>query len=643
MQEKFADIEVVSSFNPQQGHLTNGDAKANQLETMNVIEALLGLALQPASSSMLDARLAACECLKAFFAGHSGIRAHFLRRAIEGHIGGDDKVPNILTVLIEPPESRGKADPYQSWLASVLLFHLVFEDPETKAMAMKVTEGDASSGEEVISCVQAITGNLITGMQRGDDERISVGYLMLLCGWLYEDPDVVNDLLGEGSSIQSLMQEAKQSNTSTALVSGLCAVILGIIYEFSSKDSPISRATLHQLLTGRLGREQYMDKITRLRELPLVRDFEVLPQTSQGDHDGGFPEVFFDKTFIDFLKDNFSRLVRAIDRDLGLEVPVIANGIQKGISRELVDSLRAQVEDRGQNIQKLESEMLTLSRKFEQEQLDHRKTKESTSLELGRLKQTNETLHKRHEEELTKLHEGHKTTKNDLLRQHGEQLRAIDSQLKQASAEYERKASKVRERNEAEVADLKANISNLEANLSKLSKDHIQDLQTAHEEYSVKLSTLEARSSRAEEKADESDERASKAEQQLKDALAELEKFQQQCEEGETARKAAQGELEDLLIVFGDLETKRNEDKVCYNASHLLGFHTNSKHRNDSKTWARMCQTTMMRAMEKTSKTTGSWINDSPYSYISLAMCLGNEDMTPFSQLNNSQLDRMQS
>ncbi|KAK2768216.1 hypothetical protein FQN54_000068 [Arachnomyces sp. PD_36] len=561
LQEKFADIEVISLPKPPQGSLTNGDAKAHKSEPMNVIEALLGLSLEPAPSSMLDARLAACECLKAFFAGHAGIRAHFLRRAIEGHIGGDDKVPNILTVLIEPPDTRGISDPYQSWLASVLLFHLVFEDPETKAMAMKVTEGDASSGEEVISCVQAITGNLITGLQRGDDERISVGYLMLLCGWLFEDPDIVNDLLGEGSTVQSLMQEAKQSSPSSILVPGLCAVILGVIYEFSSKDSPIPRATLHQLLTGNLGREQYIDKITKLREFPLVRDFEVLPQSSEGDYDGGFPEVFFDKTFIDFLKDNFSRLVRAIDRDPGFEVPVTANGVQKGISRELVDSLQAQVEDRGQNIQKLESETLELSRKFEQEQLDHRKTKESTALELSRIKGINENLQKSHSEELANLENQHKVTKNDLLRQHGEQLRAIDTQLKQASAEHERKSSKARERHEAEVSDMKATIASLEANVSKLSKDHIQDLQTAHEEYSNKLATAEARNKRAEENAEESNERASKAEAELRNARAELSKMKKERDDAETARQAAQGELDDLLIVYGDLEAKRNEDK----------------------------------------------------------------------------------
>ncbi|KAK2786622.1 hypothetical protein FQN52_003105 [Onygenales sp. PD_12] len=560
LQEQFADIDVAVGplANPEQ--LTNGASKTNGYEKLNVLEALLKLTLELAPSNLLDARLAACECMKAFFANHPGIRLHFLRRAIEGHTSGDDQIPNIFTILLQPPATRGNTDPYQAWLAAVLLFHLVFEDPDVKALAMKVTEGDAESGEEVITCVQAIAGNLITGMQRNDDERISVGYLMLLCGWLYEDPDVVNDFLGEGSIIQRLIQETKQSTSSRPLLPGLSAILLGIIYEFSSKDSPIPRPTLHQLLTSGLGREQYIDKITKLRELPLVRDFEVLPQTSQGEYDG-LPEVFFDKTFIDFLKDNFSRLIRAIDRDPGLEVPVVANGVQKGISRELVDTLRAQVEDKGQAIQQLESDMLSLQRKLEQEQLDHRKTKESSALELSRVKHINETLQKNHEEEMRTHEERTKKSQNDLLRQHGEQLRAIDSQLKQTNVEHEKRASKIRERHEAEVADLKKTIHKLETSVEKAGKDHIQDLQTAHEEYSAKLSDLEARNTRAEERAEEANERAAKAEKELQALQSALAAAKAESEEKEEARKVAQGELEDLLIVFGDLELKRSEDK----------------------------------------------------------------------------------
>lgn len=425
---------------------------------------------------MLDARLAACECMKAFFAHHPGIRMHVLRRAIEGHISGQDRIPNILSVLLTAPESRGNADPYQVWMASVLMFHLIFDDNEAKATAMKVTEGDAESGEEVVTSVQTVIGNLITGLQRGDDERITVGYLMLLCGWLFEDPDVVNDLLVEGSSIQTLLQEIKHQRAPSKLIPGLCTVLLGIIYEFSTKDSPIPRVTLHKLLLEQLGREPYIDKITKLRECPLVRDFEVLPQTAAGQIDGGLPEVFFDRSFVEFLKDNFSRLLRAIDREPGFEISVVANGVEKGVSRELVDSLRAELEDRSQTVQKLESDLVNVQRMLEQEQSDHRKSKESGSLEASKAQQSQQSLRYSHAEELSRVEEQYKQSKNELLKQHGEQLRAIDNQLKQASAEYERKSAKVKSHHDEEVAGFQKTIRGLEGELSKLREQHSNEV-----------------------------------------------------------------------------------------------------------------------------------------------------------------------
>jgi chromosome segregation ATPase len=203
-----------------------------------------------------------------------------------------------------------------------------------------------------------------------------------------------------------------------------------------------------------------------------------------------------------------------------------------------------------------------MQQKLEQEKLDHRKTRESTTLEFSRIKQINESLQRNHEEELSKVEEQHKQGKNELLKQHGEQLRAIDYQLKETTADYERKSNKVRQRHEAEVADLKATIQTLESNLHKVSKDHIQDLQTAHEEYSAKYSVLEARSKRAEEKVEEVEEFLRKIEPRVKEAQDTLSEVRLQVMEKEDARKEAQSELEDLLIVFGDLEAKRNRDKA---------------------------------------------------------------------------------
>ncbi|GKZ53266.1 hypothetical protein AnigIFM60653_005068 [Aspergillus niger] len=480
LQERFGDVEVIWGPSPTQTAL-NGDSTHKELQRINVIEALLKLTLEPAPLSLLDARLAACECIKAFFANHTGIRVHVLGRAIQGHISGEDQIPNILTVLLMPPESRGNADPYQTWMASVLMYQLLFENAEAKSIAMGVTEGDAEQGEEVVTCIQTIVGNLITGIQRGDDERITLGYLMLLCGWLFEEPDAVNDFLGEGSSIQTLLQEIKHRGATYVLVPGLCTILLGIIYEFSSKDSPIPRKTLHKLLIEQLGREQYIDRITRFREDPLVRDFEVLPQTVGAHYDGGLPEIYFDRTFVEFLKDNFSRLIRAIDREPEIEISVITNGVERGVSRELVDSLRAELEEKGAVSQKLESDLLALQSKLDHEQAEHRKTRDATTLESSKLQQICESLKRSHEQELNVLKEQQKHAQNVLLKQHGEQLRAIDRQLKETSADHERRSLQVKKHHEAEVADLQKKIRSLESDLKRgkeQSSAEIADLKT---------------------------------------------------------------------------------------------------------------------------------------------------------------------
>lgn len=399
LQEGFAQLQVTSVLDepPVEGNET---PQHNGIPKVYVIDGLLDLTLSVSLLPAFDSRLAACECIKAYFFNHAAIRKHFLRRAIEGHASGADETANVLTTLLQPLDGHVSGDPYRYWFAAVILFHLIFEDPAAKTLAMSVTEGDASNGEEEVTCIQTITANLITGVQRHLDDRILVAYLMLLCGWLYEDPDAVNDFLGEGSNLQSLVAAVLQTNGDGTFIQGLCAMLLGIVYEFSTKDSPVPRATIHTILASHMGRDQYIDRLTRLRGHPLLRDFEVLPQKLSSAPSGSLPEVFFDSSFVDFVKDNFSRFLRAVDRDPGMEVPVISNGVPKGISREMVDSLRSQLEEKEKSLQQAEQGLLSLERQLGQEQADHRRAKETAAVELSRLKSVNDTLQKTHDQEI---------------------------------------------------------------------------------------------------------------------------------------------------------------------------------------------------------------------------------------------------
>lgn len=547
LQEGFAQRDVLS---PRQEDVVqvNGHAEGHApRSTVNVISGLLDLALAPSSTYAFDVRLSASECLKAYMYGHAAIRLHFLRRAIEGHTSDQVEADNIITILLDDPESSRGADPYRTWVSAVLLFHLLYEDFDAKNIAMNVAEGDAENGEEVITCIQTLSSNLITGEQKNEDSRVSIGYLMILCGWLYEDHDAVNDFLGEGSNVQSIVQLIGRNSQSRTLVSGLCAFLLGIIYEFSTKDSPISRATLHQILSTGLGREVYVDRITKLREHTMVRDFEVLHQGFASSLPGGLPEVYFDSTFMDFLKDNFSRVMRAIDRPPGIEVAVVANGIQKGVSRELVDSLKSQVDAAEQTVQKLESEKLTLERKLGQEQADHRKAKDSATVELSRIKNINEALQRNHEEDMQTTIHKHQQNQVVTQKTHEASMQSLQTEMQRAREAADANAARVRTRTDAEIDDLKATVRRLRDELEKSSKEHAQDLHIAHEDYSAKISRLESRLQRAEDKAN--------------DAEARTTRLQDDIDSKEEARRSAQTELDDMLMVLADLEEKRSRDK----------------------------------------------------------------------------------
>ncbi|KAJ0384252.1 hypothetical protein COL922a_008803 [Colletotrichum nupharicola] len=630
LQEGFAQLQVPS---PLDSHTPVEVSQANSAFQVYVIDGLLDLALGVEDTEAFDLRLAASDCLKAYFYSHADIRLHFLRRAIEGHKTGADETANVLTVLLRPSPNADITNPYRSWFAATIMFHLVFDNPEAKSLAMAVTEGDAESGEEVVTSIQIVAAHLISGLNREGDSRVVVGYLMLLLGWLFEDLDAVNDFLGEGSNTQSIIQAINHPYPSGEIVQGLCAMLLGVLYEFSTKDSPIPRTDFHSILVSRMGRERYIDKLSKLRSNPLVRDFEVIPQKLSNSGSGKLPDVYFDATFVEFFKDNYSRILRGMDRDPGLEISVVSNGVQKGVSRELVDSLRSQLAEKDQALQEAQVSIETVGRQIGQEQADHRRTRESSALELARMKQLNEGLQRQHDAELrtlqdkiTALQEEHQKQMDQarrqiesqvaalekehkrqladvqnqaegrvsaLEREHKKQMaeiqvktdrriatldeehKAIDQrqkeemdriqkevkaqvaaqsekhhkQLEHARKTAENDAERVRHRAEADMADLKATISRLEVDLMKAKKTKTQEMQALRDDSTRKLQEQEGLIKKAES-------RGKQLESELRETREKAIQKEAAVRKAEEDKQATQNELDDLLMVFGDLEDK---------------------------------------------------------------------------------------
>ncbi|KFY72150.1 hypothetical protein V498_10108, partial [Pseudogymnoascus sp. VKM F-4517 (FW-2822)] len=136
--------------------------------------------------------------------------------------------------------------------------------------------------------------------------------------------------------------------------------------------------------------------------------------------------------------------------------------------------------------------------------------------------------------------------------QHIEETSAKKLHLAQRAAEDS--SERVKKRTDAEIADLKQSITSLQSKLEKAGKDHLQDLQTAHDEYSSQLEEQVLRMQRAEDKTRdlESSERAAHERTLKAESLA---------AESELQKAAVQAELDDLLMVFGDTEDKLSRYK----------------------------------------------------------------------------------
>ncbi|KAK0706654.1 p115 like vesicle tethering protein [Lasiosphaeria miniovina] len=597
IQEQFAGLEVPAPLGGPAARQAQGPKSNGSTPRVYVIDGLLDLILAVSSPQAFDMRMAACACLKAYFYNHAEIRRHFLTRAINGHKLKADELTNVLTTLLHPLPESVTTDPYRYWFASVLMLHLIHENPATKALAMGVTEGDEASGEEVVTSIQTIASHLLRSVPKSEDPRVIVGYLMLLLCWLFEDLDGVNDFLGEFTNLQGLIQAAVENPNGDVMVQGLSAMLAGVVYEFSTKDSPVPRATVREMIVSRMGRDRYVEKLTKLRSYPLMRDHEVLPQSLDSNPEQKLPDVFFDDTFVEFFKDNYRRILRAIDRDPGLEISVIMNGVQKGISRELVDSLRAQADEKERALQDAEAARASLQRQLSQEQADHRRAKElssadvsrattaadalraqltakdrklqsaegvaakliqqlnqeqtdhqRTKAEIARLKNVNDGLQRHHEGEVAKLRAEQKSKEQELQRQ-------ADAIRKAAESDAER----ARRRFEAEKADLTATIRSLEVDLMKANKARVD---------------LEGRAAELDAKLKAAGDGLADTEKRLKTAEAEGRKSSAQLEAKEEERKTVQSELDDLLIVFSDLEDKVTKYKVSYKlgSSYLAAY-----------------------------------------------------------------------
>ncbi|KAL1739309.1 p115 like vesicle tethering protein, partial [Schizophyllum fasciatum] len=199
---------------------------------------------------------------------------------------------------------------------------------------------------------------------RRDLDALVTAYVALLSQWLWDDPAAVREFADSGG-VGVLVEPINQALDSDAIVPGLCAMLLGICYEFNREPGEIARATIRPII-DRLGVDNLVGRMARLREDPRLAgaapDAVVVPRPRlEGtDNYGRKPEesatqvddgeLWFDWAFVEFWKTNYYTVQRSFSVD-----PDQASSASEGAA--LIAGLRRQLEDQAREIARLQAEV----------------------------------------------------------------------------------------------------------------------------------------------------------------------------------------------------------------------------------------------------------------------------------------------
>ncbi|KAK3706615.1 Vesicle-mediated ER to Golgi transport protein [Vermiconidia calcicola] len=630
LQEAFAALTVITSTDADNTSLSssqqlNGSRSAGpsnkgsarpsaEKSRTYIIEALLDLTLdRPQDDPKF--RSSGYGLIQAYLVRHDRIKAHFLQRAIFGH-SEHEPAANVLNTLSQPD-----GDAMGLLFASWIVQDLIGDNADGKAALAAVKEGEESEGEDVLSFVQALGSQLEGMLQQAADERVITAYASLLTVFMWEFAGGVDDLLAEGSNLLQALAATPKATSPDPLVAGLSVSLLGTLYEFSTKDSPIPRRTLAPLLTQKLGRTKYLDALLQLRRQPAIRDFDLM---AEGDAD-----TLLCKPFVDLFSLEYSRLRKAIDKDPGIEV-LPPSAAEAGVDRDVLDDLRQQLQTAKDALAQTQEQGIAEGQKHEQERLAADRELQTATAEVSRLRKINQAMQQGHESELESLasqHEQHTqnlisdnqrafaSARDDTQRQVQTAVRETEASLAEKIQDHERRIAELGNSHRAEQSghattrqqleiitsrydelaaretSTSAQLADLSQRRSRLEKEHNQlqtfsaqstaDLERLNQESEQRIVELEGLTTQVRELQDElkgkdeelATERAGFAElekelEAAKSAVSNkpadsvdneaASKLEAELKETRESEKAAKEELESMLLVMGDIEAKRD-------------------------------------------------------------------------------------
>jgi hypothetical protein len=587
LQEQFAALTIITPSDAEHNaehaqkaplsngtHLKPGSGKGSARVSVEhrrtyIIEALLDLSLaKPQVEPPL--RAAACGLIQAYLIRHERIKVHFLQRAIAGHTERENAA-NVLTSLLHPSEDDVNSVIFASWIVQ----DLVADSNESKTILTALKEGNESEGEDVVSSTQALGLQLQAALQSNPvEERLGAAYASLLTTLLWDFAPGIDDLLAEGSSLLQALVALVKTPKDEPVVTGLGAALLGTIYEFSTKDSPVPRRTLAPLLQQKLGRTKYLDALLQLRRQPAIRDYDLdLESDEAGDG-------MISRVYVDLFAMEYSRLRRAVDKDPGVEV-LPPSAAEAGVDRDVLDDLRQKMQALKEANAKAQEEALEAVQRSEQDRMASAKELQSANAEIDRLRKINQAMQQAHETELEKLEKkdekqrqaadaehkrGITAARQEAERQAQTTLRERDASAAQKAQEYERRLAELGNSHRIESQGH----TNVKQQLEALTKKHneliirerdlsrqLDELQRKHAAADKSLRTVEARANAAESQLDIS-------KSALEARSEELNGLRAQFEELKKDLAAKEEELKTERSGFADLEKELQSAQAAF-------------------------------------------------------------------------------
>jgi hypothetical protein len=121
--------------------------------------------------------------------------------------------PTAGIVLLNGLRSLSPNDSHGPLLCCFILAHLLRNTESCKRLCREINlGGGGGDDDERVGLMHTVVGNLMMAQREAGEggsfeaqtewARVQVGYLLLLCVWLFESPRSVRDFLSEGSNLQ---------------------------------------------------------------------------------------------------------------------------------------------------------------------------------------------------------------------------------------------------------------------------------------------------------------------------------------------------------------------------------------------------------------------------------------------------------